>query len=126
MDLQEFSLISCSCPTGNDLYSATSINFLGSEPVVLRSSDLALRTEFKSSWLSGEFLLCRNWPFKVLHNGVRSLEGSACRNTLLKHDAVDDICKYIFNITEADQTPKRLFFMFCDSRAKLCLHGLCG
>nr|XP_046246907.1 semaphorin-4E isoform X2 [Scatophagus argus] len=37
---------------GNDLYSATSINFLGSEPVVLRSSDLALRTEFKSSWLS--------------------------------------------------------------------------
>lgn len=37
---------------GNDLYSATSINFLGSEPVVLRSSNLALRTEFKSSWLS--------------------------------------------------------------------------
>ncbi|KAM9762332.1 semaphorin-4E [Menidia menidia] len=37
---------------GNDLYSATSINFLGSEPVILRSSSLALRTEFKSSWLS--------------------------------------------------------------------------
>lgn len=37
---------------GNDLYSATSINFLGSEPVILRSSDLAVRTEFKSSWLS--------------------------------------------------------------------------
>ncbi|XP_068175674.1 semaphorin-4E [Antennarius striatus] len=37
---------------GNDLYSATSINFLGSEPVVLRSSELAVRTEFKSSWLS--------------------------------------------------------------------------
>uniref|UniRef100_A0A3P8SLS0 Si:ch211-129c21.1 n=1 Tax=Amphiprion percula TaxID=161767 RepID=A0A3P8SLS0_AMPPE len=37
---------------GNDLFSATSINFLGSEPVVLRSSNLALRTEFKSSWLS--------------------------------------------------------------------------
>nr|XP_040040659.1 semaphorin-4E [Gasterosteus aculeatus aculeatus]XP_040040660.1 semaphorin-4E [Gasterosteus aculeatus aculeatus]XP_040040661.1 semaphorin-4E [Gasterosteus aculeatus aculeatus] len=37
---------------GSDLYSATSINFLGSEPVVLRSSDLSLRTEFKSSWLS--------------------------------------------------------------------------
>lgn len=37
---------------GNDLYSATSINFLGSEPVVLRSSNLALRTEFKSSWLN--------------------------------------------------------------------------
>uniref|UniRef100_A0A673A5L6 Semaphorin-4E-like n=1 Tax=Sphaeramia orbicularis TaxID=375764 RepID=A0A673A5L6_9TELE len=37
---------------GYDLYSATSINFLGSEPVVLRSSNLALRTEFKSSWLN--------------------------------------------------------------------------
>ncbi|XP_021176717.2 semaphorin-4E isoform X2 [Fundulus heteroclitus] len=37
---------------GNDLYSATSINFLGSEPVVLRTSALTLRTEFKSSWLS--------------------------------------------------------------------------
>ncbi|KAF7665255.1 hypothetical protein LDENG_00149470 [Lucifuga dentata] len=37
---------------GNDLYSATSLNFLGSEPVVLRSSDLALRSEFKGSWLS--------------------------------------------------------------------------
>ncbi|KAM6962603.1 semaphorin-4E-like [Aplochiton taeniatus] len=36
----------------NDLYSATSINFLGSEPVVLRSSSSALRTEFKSSWLN--------------------------------------------------------------------------
>uniref|UniRef100_A0A8C6TIK7 Si:ch211-129c21.1 n=1 Tax=Neogobius melanostomus TaxID=47308 RepID=A0A8C6TIK7_9GOBI len=37
---------------GNALYSATSINFLGSEPVFLRSSNSALRTEFKSSWLS--------------------------------------------------------------------------
>ncbi|CAN9500591.1 unnamed protein product [Ophioblennius macclurei] len=37
---------------GNDLYSATSINFLGSEPVILRSSNSPLRTEFKSSWLS--------------------------------------------------------------------------
>uniref|UniRef100_A0A4W5MSB2 Si:ch211-129c21.1 n=1 Tax=Hucho hucho TaxID=62062 RepID=A0A4W5MSB2_9TELE len=37
---------------GNDLYSATSINFLGSEPVVLRSSSSVLRTEFKSSWLN--------------------------------------------------------------------------
>lgn len=37
---------------GNDLYSATSINFLGSEPVFLRSSSLVLRTEFKSSWLN--------------------------------------------------------------------------
>lgn len=37
---------------GSDLYSATSINFLGSEPVFLRSSNSALRTEFKSSWLN--------------------------------------------------------------------------
>ncbi|XP_062308882.1 semaphorin-4E [Osmerus eperlanus] len=37
---------------GEDLYSATSINFLGSEPVVLRSTKTTLRTEFKSSWLN--------------------------------------------------------------------------
>ncbi|CAL8308998.1 unnamed protein product [Lota lota] len=37
---------------GSDLYSATFINFLGSEPVVLRSSNTAVRTEFKSSWLN--------------------------------------------------------------------------
>lgn len=36
---------------GNDLYSATSLNFLGSEPVVMRSSPVSIRTEFKSSWL---------------------------------------------------------------------------
>lgn len=35
----------------NDLYSATSINFLGSEPVLMRSSHTSVRTEFKSSWL---------------------------------------------------------------------------
>ncbi|KAM8849098.1 semaphorin-4E isoform 2-T5 [Spinachia spinachia] len=35
----------------NDLYSATSINFLGSEPVLMRSSPTSVRTEFKSSWL---------------------------------------------------------------------------
>ncbi|XP_036441983.1 semaphorin-4E [Colossoma macropomum] len=35
-----------------DLYSATVLNFLGSEPVVLRSSQTVLRTEFKSSWLN--------------------------------------------------------------------------
>ncbi|XP_036842237.1 semaphorin-4E isoform X2 [Oncorhynchus mykiss] len=33
------------------LYSATSMNFLGSEPVVMRSSPSSIRTEFKSSWL---------------------------------------------------------------------------
>lgn len=36
----------------SDLYSATSMNFLGSEPVVLRSSYLPLRTETNSNWLS--------------------------------------------------------------------------
>lgn len=38
----------------NHLYSATSMNFLGSEPVLLRSSPVTIRTEFKSSWLNGE------------------------------------------------------------------------
>ncbi|KAL1022958.1 hypothetical protein UPYG_G00034710 [Umbra pygmaea] len=37
---------------GNELYSATSNNFLGSEPVVLRSGPSSLRTVFKSSWLN--------------------------------------------------------------------------
>lgn len=35
----------------NDLYSATSMNFLGSEPVLMRSSNNPIRTEIKSSWL---------------------------------------------------------------------------
>ncbi|TMS10226.1 Semaphorin-4E [Larimichthys crocea] len=35
----------------NSLYSATSMNFLGSEPVLMRSSPVSIRTEFKSSWL---------------------------------------------------------------------------
>ncbi|XP_034744516.1 semaphorin-4E [Etheostoma cragini] len=35
----------------NSLYSATSMNFLGSEPVLIRSSPNSIRTEFKSSWL---------------------------------------------------------------------------
>ncbi|KAG8014087.1 Semaphorin-4E [Nibea albiflora] len=35
----------------NSLYSATSMNFLGSEPVLMRSSPISIRTEFKSSWL---------------------------------------------------------------------------
>lgn len=45
------------CPE-NDLYSATSINFLGSEPVWMRSSPVTIRTEFKSSWLNGNMLSC--------------------------------------------------------------------
>lgn len=36
----------------NNLYSATSMNFLGYEPVLMRSSDVSIRTEFKSSWLN--------------------------------------------------------------------------
>lgn len=36
----------------NSLYSATSMNFLGSEPVLMRSSPASIRTEFKSSWLN--------------------------------------------------------------------------
>ncbi|KAG7214641.1 hypothetical protein INR49_010533 [Caranx melampygus] len=36
----------------NDLYSATSMNFLGSEPIVMRSTPVSIRTEFKSSWLN--------------------------------------------------------------------------
>ncbi|XP_051980479.1 semaphorin-4E-like [Xyrauchen texanus] len=35
-----------------DLYSATSLNFLGSEPVILRTSPISLSTVFKSSWLN--------------------------------------------------------------------------
>uniref|UniRef100_A0A3Q3RBQ5 Sema domain-containing protein n=1 Tax=Monopterus albus TaxID=43700 RepID=A0A3Q3RBQ5_MONAL len=36
----------------DNLYSATSMNFLGSEPIMLRSSRVPIRTEFKSSWLN--------------------------------------------------------------------------
>ncbi|XP_035384177.1 semaphorin-4E [Electrophorus electricus] len=35
-----------------ELFSATSINFLGSEPVMMRSSVEPVRTEFKTSWLN--------------------------------------------------------------------------
>ncbi|XP_028283443.1 semaphorin-4E-like [Parambassis ranga] len=37
---------------GNDLFSATSKNFLGSDPVLMRSSPVSIRTEFKNSWLN--------------------------------------------------------------------------
>ncbi|XP_029687149.1 semaphorin-4E-like isoform X2 [Takifugu rubripes] len=36
----------------NNLYSATSMNFLGTEAVLMRSSPVTIRTEFKSSWLN--------------------------------------------------------------------------
>ncbi|KAI2667910.1 Semaphorin-4E [Labeo rohita] len=34
------------------LYSATSLNFRGSEPVMMRSSEESIRTEFSSTWLN--------------------------------------------------------------------------
>ncbi|KAK2907034.1 hypothetical protein Q8A67_006019 [Cirrhinus molitorella] len=43
---------SSSIMVDQDLYSATSLNFLGSEPVILRTSSSTLRTVFKSSWLN--------------------------------------------------------------------------
>ncbi|XP_016138500.1 semaphorin-4E-like [Sinocyclocheilus grahami] len=43
---------SSSVMVDQDLYSATSLNFLGSEPVILRTSPISLRTVFKSSWLN--------------------------------------------------------------------------
>lgn len=64
MYFQECLILSWSSLTGSDLYSATSINFLGSEPVILRSSSsAALRSDFKYFWLNGEFLFCKNKPF---------------------------------------------------------------
>lgn len=39
---------------GNDLYTATSMNFLGSEPILLRSSPVPIRTEYSDSWLNGK------------------------------------------------------------------------
>ncbi|XP_061878164.1 semaphorin-4E [Entelurus aequoreus] len=36
----------------DDLYSATSMNFLGSEPVLMRSSSSPIRTELRNSWLN--------------------------------------------------------------------------
>lgn len=36
----------------DSLYSATSMNFLGSEPVLMRSPPESIRTDFKSSWLN--------------------------------------------------------------------------
>ncbi|KTG03813.1 hypothetical protein cypCar_00017255 [Cyprinus carpio] len=43
---------SASVMADQDLYSASSLNFLGSEPVILRTSPISLRTVFKSSWLN--------------------------------------------------------------------------
>lgn len=36
----------------DNLYSATSMNFLGSEPVLIRNPETSIRTEFKTSWLN--------------------------------------------------------------------------
>nr|XP_055073783.1 semaphorin-4E [Misgurnus anguillicaudatus] len=42
---------SASVMVDQDLYSATFFNFLGSEPVILRTSPISLRTVIKRSWL---------------------------------------------------------------------------
>lgn len=102
MDFEECLLLYCSSPTGNDLYSATSINFLGSEPVILRSSGLvALRSDFKKIWLNGEFFLTK---MDISKNH------SAQNSTLFFMLDVFIYCVFPF------------FFYF---RAKLCFHGHC-
>lgn len=114
IDFQEFILIACSCLTGNDLYSATSINFLGSEPVVLRSSSLALRTEFKSSWLNGESLCYINFIFTSWCAPRSSLWLNLRSCTALKR-----------LLRQTKVLPVKYWFpVLC--RTKLCLHGLCG
>lgn len=40
--------------TDGEFYSATSNNFLGTEPIILRSMRNPVRTEFKTSWLNGK------------------------------------------------------------------------
>ncbi|KAM4556566.1 semaphorin-4E-like [Fundulus diaphanus] len=45
----------------DDLYSATSMNFLGSEPVLMRSSSSSIRTEIKSSWLYDPNFVSMAW-----------------------------------------------------------------
>nr|XP_054594989.1 semaphorin-4E isoform X2 [Nothobranchius furzeri] len=46
----------------DELYSATSMNFLGSEPILMRSSgDASIRTEFKSSWLNEPKFVSMAW-----------------------------------------------------------------
>ncbi|XP_015258243.1 PREDICTED: semaphorin-4E-like isoform X1 [Cyprinodon variegatus] len=45
----------------NDLYSATSMNFLGSEPVLMRSAPSSIRTEIKSSWLYDPNFVSMAW-----------------------------------------------------------------
>ncbi|XP_036410006.1 semaphorin-4E-like [Megalops cyprinoides] len=62
--LQRYS----SVMVGGDLYSATSNNFLGSEPVIARSSATPVRSEFKTSWL--------NEPSFIYMDQVPESEGS--------------------------------------------------
>ncbi|XP_051557646.1 semaphorin-4E-like isoform X2 [Myxocyprinus asiaticus] len=53
------------------LYSATSMNFRGSEPVMMRSSEETIRTEFSSTWLSEpNFIHMAHIP-----EGENSMEG---------------------------------------------------
>ncbi|XP_037537655.1 semaphorin-4E [Nematolebias whitei] len=45
----------------DDLFSATSMNFLGSEPILTRSSPGYIRTEFKTSWLQEPNFVSMTW-----------------------------------------------------------------
>ncbi|MEQ2313858.1 hypothetical protein AMECASPLE_006176 [Ameca splendens] len=45
----------------DDLYSATSMNFLGSEPALMRSSSGSIRTEIKTSWLYDPNFVSMAW-----------------------------------------------------------------
>lgn len=50
----------------DSLYSATSMNFLGSEPVLIRNPEDPIRTEFKTSWLKEpQFVSMAHMPESV-------------------------------------------------------------
>uniref|UniRef100_A0A3B3ZGP5 Sema domain-containing protein n=1 Tax=Periophthalmus magnuspinnatus TaxID=409849 RepID=A0A3B3ZGP5_9GOBI len=55
----------------DDLYSATSMNFLGSEPVLIRSPEVIIRTEFKTSWLNEPHFV----SFAHMPESVNSITG---------------------------------------------------
>lgn len=85
--------VDCRVLPENNLYSATSINFLGSEPVLMRSNPVTIRTEFKSSWLNGKLWLLRFyihslWPVVILIPSVKFHISSLCaRAHLCFHDS---------------------------------------
>lgn len=54
--------------SGTELYSATAINFLGTEQVLQRHSFTAIRTEHRQSWLNSKLQpLCLNVVLPVNH-----------------------------------------------------------